>query len=205
MLTSSSSVLIPAGLGGTSSFGVQLAKNCFGAGKVVTTLSTGKITKIGNLLGEGTPHVCVDYTKGDVVSQIGKGSVDFMFDTQGYTFSALPVMKKGGQIVTISTIPNGTTFKEKMTGMPVWLEYTMNLVNWAITKWVGWKGVGYRYYVMRPSAIDLDRLKRWVEEGKVKVVVGETAKMESIEDVRAGCQKVMDGKGGIGKFVIEIE
>jgi hypothetical protein len=29
--------------------------------------------------------------------------------------------------------------------------------------------------------------------------------MEDIEEVRKGCQQVYDGKGGVGKFVIEIE
>ena len=48
-------VFIPGGLSGTGSFGVQLAKNVFHAGKVVTTLSTGKIAKVKALLGDGTP------------------------------------------------------------------------------------------------------------------------------------------------------
>jgi NADPH:quinone reductase-like Zn-dependent oxidoreductase len=48
-------VYIPGGLSGTGSFAVQLAKNCFGAGKVITTLSTGKIPKIKALMGAGAP------------------------------------------------------------------------------------------------------------------------------------------------------
>lgn len=52
-------VFIPAGLSGTGSFAVQLAKNCFGAGKVITTLSTGKISKVKELLGGGTPDQIV--------------------------------------------------------------------------------------------------------------------------------------------------
>jgi NADPH:quinone reductase-like Zn-dependent oxidoreductase len=52
-------VFIPAGLSGTGSFAVQLAKNCFGAGKVITTLSTGKISKIKELLGDSAPDQVV--------------------------------------------------------------------------------------------------------------------------------------------------
>jgi NADPH:quinone reductase-like Zn-dependent oxidoreductase len=198
-------VLVPGGLSGTGSFAVQLAKNCFGAGKVITTLSTGKIAKIGGLLGQGAPDQCVDYTKNNVVKDIGEHTVDFMFDTQRYTFSAPNVMKEGGQIVSISTIPNGTSFKMKNTGVPVWLEYVMNFVDWVLTSWMSWKGIGYRYMVMRSSGEDLERLAKWVEEGKVKSVVGECVKLSDIGAVRENCQRILDGKGGVGKFVVEID
>jgi NADPH:quinone reductase-like Zn-dependent oxidoreductase len=186
---------------------VQLAKNCFGAGKVITTLSTGKMGKVGELLGEGAPDVCVDYTKGkgEVVKEVGKGSVDFMFDTQGYTLSALSVMRHGGQIVSISTVPNGTEFRKKNEGMPAWLVWVMDLADWGLKWWTGLGGVGYEYLVMQGKREDLERLKGWVEEGKVKPVVGSVVKMEDIRGVREGCQRILEGKGGVGKFVVEVE
>lgn len=198
-------IFVPAALSGTGSFGVQLAKNCFGAGKVVTSLSPGKIERVGTLLGEGRPDVCVDYTKGDVVSEVGKGSVDFMLDTQSYSLSAMKVMKKGGQIVSISTVPNGTVMKKKLDEMPLWLELVMNLVDWVFRIWASWNGVTYGFLSLDPNARDLERLKGWVEEGKVKVIVGEVVKMSDIRGVRRGCEQILVGKGGVGKFVIEID
>ncbi|KAI3574474.1 chaperonin 10-like protein [Fusarium oxysporum f. sp. albedinis] len=47
-------VLIPGGLSGTGAIACQLAKNVFHAGKVITTVSTSKIPKVPELLGEGT-------------------------------------------------------------------------------------------------------------------------------------------------------
>lgn len=47
-------VFIPAGLSGTGSFAVQIAK-CLGAGKVITTVSTAKVVKIKELLGAAVP------------------------------------------------------------------------------------------------------------------------------------------------------
>jgi NADPH:quinone reductase-like Zn-dependent oxidoreductase len=88
-------VFIDGGLSATGSFGVQLAKNVFGAGKIITTLSTGKIARIREILGDSTPDQIVDYTKEDVVEAVGKGSVDFMYDTTKMTLSGLPLMKKG--------------------------------------------------------------------------------------------------------------
>lgn len=46
-------VFIPAGLGGTGAFACQLAKNVLKAGKVITTVSTAKVDKIPEYLGEG--------------------------------------------------------------------------------------------------------------------------------------------------------
>lgn len=41
-------------MGGTGSFACQLAKHTFQAGKVITTVSTSKIPKVKELLGEDT-------------------------------------------------------------------------------------------------------------------------------------------------------
>jgi hypothetical protein len=57
---------------------------------------------------------------------------------------------------------------------------------------------------MHPDAEDLNKLATWVAEGKITPVVGRTAKLSDIDGVRKGCQEVFDGKGGVGKFVIEV-
>ncbi|KAG4414148.1 hypothetical protein IFR04_012714 [Cadophora malorum] len=198
-------VLVPGGLSGTGSFAVQLAKNVFGAGKVITTLSTGKIPKIKELMGKSAPDQIVDYTKDNLVQTVGKGTVDFMFDTVKNTMSALPVMKKGGMIVSVSTVPNGTGFKQVYKDMPVWMEYILNLMDWFYKSWTSWKGVQYEYLKVNGNTRDLEALARAVEEGKLKPIVGSRAKLSNLEGVRNGCQQIMEGKGGIGKFVIEID
>lgn len=197
-------VFIPAGLSGTGNFAVQLAKNVFGA-KTITTLSTGKIPMIKAAMGARGPDTIVDYTKENVVNSIGKKSVDFMFDTMGQTIPALGVMKKGGLIVSISTVPNGTDFAAKNKGMPKWLVVALNLFDWLLHMWTRVWGVKYTYLVMNGNSRDLERMRGWVEEGKVAPVVGSRAKLSDIEGMRTGCQQILEGKGGVGKFVIEID
>jgi NADPH:quinone reductase-like Zn-dependent oxidoreductase len=198
-------VYIAAGLSGTGSFACQLAKNVFGVGKVITTLSTGKIGMVDELLATGKPDQVVDYTREDVVAVVGKGTVDFMFDTQKETLSKLAMIKKGGMIVSISTYPKGGTLKKQNPKMPKYVEVMLNVLDFCYKSWMHWKGVKYEYLLLDGNGKDLERLRGWVEEGKIKPVVGEKVKMEDISGVRAGCQKILVGKGGVGKFVIEVD
>jgi len=198
-------VFVPAGLSGTGSLGVQVAKRVFGAGKVVTTLSPGKIGQIGKLVGEEVVDGMVDYTKGDVVGGVGRGEVDFMFDTVGCAVSALGVMRKGGVIVSIGGLPSGKDMKADRPEIVTWLVWMLNLVDWFYKTWIGRKGVRYSYLVGKGNADVLERMAKWVEDGKLRPVVGRTAKLGDIEEVRKGCQQIYDGKGGLGKFVIEVD
>ena len=76
-----------------------MAKNIFGAAKVITTVSTEKVGKVDKLLGNGvvdqslsyntrgTHHehwrlyTVVDYKKTDPLKEVPFGSVDFMIDS----------------------------------------------------------------------------------------------------------------------------
>ena len=198
-------VYIPAGLSGTGSFAVQMAKNVFGAKSVITSLSPGKIKLIGGLMGEGTPDVIVDYTKQKTVDVTGKRSVDFMFDTVGETIKSLGLMRKGGAIVSVSMGPNGTDFKKKNPTLPAYIAYILNVVDWALRTYTWFFGVNYKALVLVGNAKDLERLGGWVEEGKLKPIVGSVDKLSDLEGVRKGCQQCLEGKGGVGKFVVEID
>jgi len=198
-------VFVPAGLSGTGSIAVQLAKNVFGAGKVITTLSTGKIAKAKELFGDDGTLQIIDYTKEDVVESIGKGQVDYMFDTMGQTLKILPIMKSGSVIVSISTVPSGDQMAKGMPDIPYFFRVMLNLVDWYYRWQAGRSGVKYSYMFMSPDAKGLGDFATWVQEGKVKPLAGRTAKFSDIHAVRSGCQEVYDGKGGIGKFVIEID
>ncbi|KAH8815150.1 chaperonin 10-like protein [Xylogone sp. PMI_703] len=197
-------IYVPGGLSGTGSFAVQLAKRVFGAKEVITTLSTGKIAKLGELIGPGVVDEIVDYTKENVEQKIGPGRVDVMFDTVTGTLRSIPLMKKNGVIVSVSTVPSGELMMRKAASLNFFLKQLLNGADWVLRTWTRWKGVQYTYVFMDPSGKDLDRLTKAIEEGRLKPVIGMTAKLEDIEQVKKGCQQVFDGKGGVGKFVIEV-
>lgn len=68
-----------------------------------------------------------------------------------------------------------------------------------------WKGVTYGFIFMDPTKGDMAKITTWIEEGKLKPIVGRTARLSDIKEVRAGCQQILEAKGGVGKFVVEIE
>jgi len=88
-------VFVPAGLGGCGSTALMLLKSVYGAGKVITTVSTKKVALVTGMLGEGVVDQVIDYTKQDVVREIGVGTVDFMFDTAMTVFPYIAVLKPG--------------------------------------------------------------------------------------------------------------
>lgn len=197
-------VYIPGGLSGTSSAAIQLAKNVFGVGKVITTVSTAKVAKVEQLLGKDVVDQIIDYTKEDPVRVIENGSVDFMFDTMGQTTACLKILKKGAIVVSVSGVPFGPDLKKRTPDLPFYVGCLLNFVG-GITRFrTWWQGASYSYLFMQPLASDLIRLGQWIDQGLLKPVVGRVAKFDNLQEVRAGCQEVYSGKGGIGKFVIEV-
>ncbi|KAL2133186.1 hypothetical protein VTI74DRAFT_2794 [Chaetomium olivicolor] len=205
-------VFIPAGLSGTGAFACQLAKNVFHAGKVITTVSTSKIPKIPELLGEGVVDQVIDYTKQNPLDVIPPRSVDFLFDTTGQAMQFLSLMVPlTSSIVSISTTPSATTLQASSVmqrpdnpRIPlfarVFLDVADALRRLRARRW----GVTYMYWFLEPNKEDLDTLTGYVEEGKLTPVVGARVDMRDINKVREACELTYKGKGGLGKTVIEI-
>ncbi|RMZ92629.1 hypothetical protein DV736_g132, partial [Chaetothyriales sp. CBS 134916] len=106
-------VFVPAGLSGTGAYACQLAKTVFRAGKVITTVSTAKVPKVPELLGEGVVDQVIDYTKESPTTAIPRGSVDFLLDTTGESMQFLSLMVPStSSIVSISTLPSGTQLQK---------------------------------------------------------------------------------------------
>ncbi|OAQ68690.1 alcohol dehydrogenase [Pochonia chlamydosporia 170] len=206
-------VFVPAGLSGTGSYACQLAKNVFGAGKVITTVSTSKVPKVPELLGDGVVDEIIDYTKTNPADTIPPKSVDFMLDTTGQSMEFLSRMvPETSLIISISTTPSGKQMQDaavvksaNSAKIPFVASTILNTLDsvrkWRAKRW----SVNYEYMFLDPSGADLDVLRRHVDEGKLRPVVGLTVKLEDIEAVKKAAMTSYQGKGGVGKTVIIVD
>ncbi|KAF3388440.1 2-methylene-furan-3-one reductase [Penicillium rolfsii] len=228
---SGKTVFVPAGLSGTGLFACQLAKHVFRAGKVITTVSTAKIPKIKELLGEDTvdegkvvyqiftfhhsisnPGEVIDYTKLDPRDVIEHGTVDFLFDTAGLAMELLCLMRPGSsRIVSVSTLPSGNQLQDSpllelahRPTVPFAFRMGLNLLD-QIQKFRARRyKTEYSYLFLESTGKDLDELKQYIEDGRLKTVIGTIADLRDAEAVRKACDVVYSGRGGLGKLVIRV-
>ena len=206
-------VLIPAGMGGTGSMAIQLALYHFNAGKVITTLSTGKMAMAKEFFGHeaevGTGKVegileYVDYTKEDIFQKVPAASVDVLFDNLGVGNTYASLLKRGSVIVSIAGLPSGDDIKAAMPGLPLVAKWGINAIHGALSFRFSAVGIKYRYIFMHETHEMMMELKRMVEAGIIKPLVGASPRMDDVEELRKKCQEIYDGKGVIGKVVAEV-
>ncbi|KAI5793474.1 chaperonin 10-like protein [Pyronema domesticum] len=197
-------IFIPAGLSGTGSAAILLARNVFKVGKIITTVSTNKLPLVAQYLGEGTVDQVIDYQEKDVVKEVGQGVVDLYYDTAATCMAHLGIMKKGGAVVSITSMCRGETMDKLMPApwlIKKFLDLAYGFNSWRVGRW----GCKWDVLLTVLDTADLERITRWTEEGKYMPVVGKTVKLSNGDEVRMGCDAVYQGKGGVGKFVIEID
>lgn len=203
---SGKTIFVPAGLSGTGSIALQFAKHVYRAAKVITTVSTSKMPKIRQLLGEDNVDQIIDYTKQDVLKEVEKGSVDFLYDTVGTGMAHLSLVKpKSGIIVSISNLPAGKVVARVMPQTPWILKRIFDAVDFWNRKRAGRWSVKWECRLTWVKVSDLDRISRLAEEKKIRPVVGRVAKLRDLQEIRDACTAIKSGKGGVGKFVIEID
>jgi len=89
-------VFIVGGEGGVGSLAIQLAKYVYGASKITTTTSPGKVDFVKKL----GPDMVIDYTKKSYDQILEK--FDFVFDTIGDSHRSYVVAKEEGKIIDIA-------------------------------------------------------------------------------------------------------
>lgn len=203
-------VFIPGALSGVGSIALQIAKRKYQA-RTLTAASGGKIPKIGEYLGQEVVDSVLDYTQVNVAKSIGKGMVDFVFDTTGLASEYLPMIKRGGLCLSIARLPPGSALKDESPDAPHQSRFAcigQNVMDgmdnafrtWARTMY----GVTYAYQKTEPTNEDMQKLNEMVQTGVLKPVVGKTANLNEIETIRDSCTAMLQGKGGIGKFVVSM-
>ncbi|KAI1454550.1 GroES-like protein [Annulohypoxylon moriforme] len=204
-------VFVTGGLSATGAAAIQVLKNVYGAGKLITTVSTAKVPLVEEYL-PGLVDQTVDYTKyKDLTDAIPAQSVDFVYNTQWGVQGTFPLVKRDtGVVASIASIPTPELLRGGKNG-PGILPPLPFFVYWfaAIAQWYyAWKLSGTNIkHEFHSGNIgvreDLERAGEILATGKVKTVK-RVVELEDIEAVRREAQKVATGKGGIGKLVIKI-
>ncbi|PQK17532.1 hypothetical protein BB8028_0008g00420 [Beauveria bassiana] len=206
-------VFIPAGLSGTGAYGLQIAKNIFKAGKVITTVSTSKVPKVPELLGAHVVDQVIDYTKENPTKKIPAGSVDFIFDTTGQATEFMPLLVKGsGLVVSVSTGPSGASLQNSSfmdtpdkPRLPIAVRMFLDATDQLRKLKARYYGVEYKYIFLESSGKHLALLGDAAEQGKLRPVVGLRVDLGDIDKVREACWQTYKGKGGLGKTVFEVK
>jgi NADPH:quinone reductase-like Zn-dependent oxidoreductase len=100
--------------------------------------------------------------------------------------------------------PSGRNLRKISTEIPFLIEKILDVLDSIFRWWVGRYQVEFDSVLMKPNGGELERIKEWVEEGKIKPVVGKVLKFAKLEGIREECSRIMKGKGGVGKVVIDI-
>ncbi len=92
-------MFVPGALSATGSIGVQLLKNVYEASTVIATVSTRGMPLVEELL-PGVVDKLIDYKTGTWSKKVGRGTVDFVYNTQWNLTSTFPLVKPDGAIGT---------------------------------------------------------------------------------------------------------
>jgi hypothetical protein len=120
---------------------------------------------------------------------------------------------KTGTIISISTTPSGYVLQDsgvvqrppdgkERAIVPAPIRFTLNMLDGIRRARAYYWKVNYSYLFLEPNGEDLDSLTRFIEEGKLRPVVGSETHVKNLDAVKNACQMAYDGKGGIGKAVI---
>ncbi|KAK0614897.1 chaperonin 10-like protein [Bombardia bombarda] len=200
-------VFVPGALSATGSMAVQIVKNIFGASRVISTVSTPKMGLVEQHL-PGLVDQLVDYKTQDVVSVVGKGTVDFVFNTQwDMVRTGFPLANpETGIVVSLASWPSAAIARSMFgaANVPFYVIWFATLAHW----YYAWKLRGTNIKVEFVSGNpgkreDLEKAGEWVASGKLTPVMT-VVSLDDIQAVRRASEMVAAGKGGLGKLVIKI-
>lgn len=201
-------VYVPAALSGTGCVIIQVARNVFGAGRIVSTASTAKMDLVERHL-PGMVDQLIDYQKTrNLLDVVPRGSVDFAINTQLATLApAVPLMNpRTGVLMSVTSVPTRATVLEMLgpERMPFWLGPALDLAQWYY-RWLLW-GTSVRHEMVSGNPAvreDLEEAGEIIARGLVKGVV-RVVPLEDIEGVRKGCNEVYTQVGGVGRMIVKV-
>ncbi|KLA30549.1 NADP-dependent oxidoreductase [Bacillus cereus] len=186
-------ILIHAGSGGVGTFAIQLAK-IMGA-TVTTTASEAGANLVKSL---GADEV-INY-KTEKFEDILK-DYDAVFDTIGGTTleKSFNIIKSGGNIVSVSGMPNARFGKEFGSGFFKTLLFS--LASRKLTALEKNHNAQYSFLFMKPSGDQLRTIAKYIEAGEIKPVID---RVFPFEDAQKAMEYSEAGRAK-GKIIVKIK
>ncbi|KAB2460499.1 NADP-dependent oxidoreductase [Bacillus sp. CH126_4D] len=186
-------ILIHAGSGGVGTFAIQLAK-IMGA-TVTTTASEAGADLVKSL---GADEI-INY-KTEKFEEILK-DYDAVFDTIGGTTleKSFHTIKNGGNIVSVSGMPNARFGKEFGSGFFKTLLFS--LASRKLTALEKKHNAQYSFLFMKPSGDQLRTIANYIEDGEIKPVID---RVFPFEDAQRAMEYSEAGRAK-GKIIVKIK
>ncbi|KIZ28964.1 NADP-dependent oxidoreductase [Bacillus cereus] len=186
-------ILIHAGSGGVGTFAIQLAK-IMGA-TVTTTASEAGANLVTSL---GADEI-INY-KTEKFEDILK-NYDGVFDTIGGATleKSFNIIKSGGNIVSVSGMPNARFGKEFGSGFFKTLLFS--LASKKLTALEKKHNAQYSFLFMKPSGDQLSTIANYIEAGKIKPVID---RIFPFEDAQKAMEYSESGRAK-GKIIVKIK
>lgn len=186
-------VLIHAGSGGVGTVAIQLAKH-LGA-FVATTTSTRNVEWVKALGAD----IVIDYTAQDFSAELRDYDVVLHSLGNEELKKSIPVLKRGGRLISISGPPTPELAAELGLSWP--LKQALRLLSYGIRKRSRQHGVNYAFIFMRPEGKQLGQITELIESGVIRPVIDRVFTLEATADALA----YVDQGRAKGKVIIKVK
>ncbi|MDO4814712.1 MAG: NADP-dependent oxidoreductase [Gemella sp.] len=186
-------IFISGGTGGVGGMAIPIAK-----AKGLTVITNGSGDNAERVLALGADRF-IDYKKEDYTKTIS--GVDYVLDTLGgaETEKQMSIMKKGGHLVSLRAMPNGS-FAKRMN-LPKWKQFLFGLVGRKFDKMANKYGVNYDFIFVESNGRQLQEVADIFSKLEIKPSIDTVF---PFEEVNAALDKVANGRSK-GKTVLSFE
>ena len=189
---SGKTIFISGGTGSVGAMAIPIAK-----AKGLTVITNGSGANRDRVIELGASRF-IDYKTEDYVNTLSE--VDYVLDTLGgnETEKQMKVMRKGGKLVSLRAMPNGS-FAKRMN-LPKWKQFLLGIAGRKFDKLADKYGVSYDFIFVESNGEQLQEVADLFESLKIKPSIDE---VYPFEQINSALDKVANGHSK-GKTVIEM-
>lgn len=186
-------IFISGGTGSVGAMAIPIAK-----AKGLTVITNGSVESRDRVLELGAEKF-IDYMTEDYTKILK--DIDYVLDTLGgkETEKQMSILKKGGKLVSLRAMPNGS-FAKRMN-LPKWKQILLTIAGSKFDKMAAKYGVTYDFIYVESNGKQLQEVVEIFEKLKIKPSIDTVFSFDRINDA---LYKVANGRSK-GKTVISIE